>query len=229
MSEDKLNLQKRELTGKQTAELRKQGIIPSVVYGDAKTDPILTQSDYNATDKILRKVGYHSTLDLEIDGKTKSALVKIIDIDPVKRRIRNVEFQTVSANKAVEATAPIHIIDFESSDASKAHLTLSQVLEEISIKAKPADLPDALTIDGSKLATAEDHLTLADIKLPKGVEFTHKDLDLSQIVANVFDPAVEAANREAKAEADKSAEEARAAEAAAENNAQATGDEKAES
>ena len=214
MSEATLTLQKRELTGKKTAELRKNSLIPSVIFGDAKTEPVLTQSDYNATEKALRKVGYHSTLDLEIDGKKQTALVKMVDIDPVKRRIRNVEFQAVSANKAVEATAPIHVVDFETSDASKAHLTLSQVLEEISIKAKPADLPDELTVDGSKLATAEDHLTLADVKLPKGVEFTHKDLDLTQIVANVFDPAVEAEKREAEAEADKAAEEARATEEA---------------
>jgi len=72
-------------------------------------------------------------------------------------------------------------------------------MEEIDIKAKPADLPSELTIDASQLATTSDHLTIASISLPKGVEFADKELDPEQIVANVTDPAAEAAAREAEA------------------------------
>ena len=46
--------------------------------------------------------------------------------------------------------------------------------KEIDVKAKPADLPEVIEVDASKLATTEDGLTLADIVLPKGVEFADK-------------------------------------------------------
>ena len=52
MSEDKLSLAKRELTGKKVKGLREQGLIPSVVFGGGN-DPILTQSPYNETEKVL--------------------------------------------------------------------------------------------------------------------------------------------------------------------------------
>lgn len=213
MSEDKLSLAKRELTGKKVKSLREQGLIPSVVFGEG--EPILTQSAYNETEKVLLSAGYHSPIDLDIAGKKQMALVKTVHMNPVKRTIDNVEFQAINADEVVEATAPIEIINFEQSDANKAHLTLLQVMEEIDVKAKPADLPEAVIVDASGLKTVEDGIVVSDLKLPKGVELADKELDPEQSIANVYDPAQEAADREAEAEADKAAEEARAAEAAA--------------
>ena len=218
MSEASLTLAKRELSGKKVKALREQGLIPSVIFGDG--EPILAQSEYVETDKALRTVDYHSTIDLVVDGKKKLALVKTVDLDLVKHTIRNIEFQAVKANSIVEATAPIVIVNFEASDASKAHLVLSHVLEEVEIKAKPADLPDAIEIDAAGLKSAEDSITIADLKLPKGVELADKELDPETVIANVYDPAEEAAERDAKAEADKAAEENRAAEEAAAESAE---------
>ncbi|MBR3378102.1 50S ribosomal protein L25 [Candidatus Saccharibacteria bacterium] len=210
MSDTKLALAKREVSGKKVKSLREQGLIPSVVFGGK--EPILTQSSYNETEKAVRTAGYHSPIDLTIDGKAQMVLVKSVDIDPVKRLIRNIEFQAISANEVVEATTPIKVVNFETSDASKAHLVLSIVLEEIDVKAKPADLPEVIEVDAGKLAAVGDGLTVADIVLPNGVEFADKELDKELPIANVYDPAAEAAEREAKAEADKAADEAKAAE-----------------
>ena len=210
MSDTKLALAKREVSGKKVKSLREQGLIPSVVFGGK--EPILTQSSYNETEKAVRMAGYHSPIDLTIDGKAQMVLVKSVDIDPVKRLIRNIEFQAISANEVVEATTPIKVVNFETSDASKAHLVLSIVLEEIDVKAKPVDLPEAIEVDAGKLAAVGDGLTVADIVLPNGVEFADKELDKELPIANVYDPAAEAAEREAKAEADKAADEAKAAE-----------------
>lgn len=225
MSEDKLSLAKRELTGKKVKNLREQGLIPSVVFGEG--EPILTQSAYNETEKVLLSAGYHSPIDLDIAGKKQMALVKTVHMNPVKRTIDNVEFQAISADEVVEATTPIEIVNFEQSDANKAHLTLLQVMEEIDVKAKPANLPEAIIVDASGLKTVEDGIVVSDLKLPKGVELADKELDPEQPIANVYDPAQEAADREAEAEADKAAEEARAAEAAAAAAAPAS-EEKAE-
>ena len=208
MSDNKLSLEKRTLTGKKLAGLRADGFIPSVIYGNG--EPVLAQSAYNDTEKVLRSAGYHSTIDITVDGKNSMAIVKDIATDPVSRKIINVEFQTVSKNKAVEATAPIVIENFEESDASKlTHFALTQAIMEIDVKAKPADLPDKLTIDATKMVELDDKLTIADIVLPAGVEFADKELNPEQVVASLYDPAAEAAAREA--EAAKAAEEAMAA------------------
>ena len=199
MSEIKLNLEARTLTGKKLASLRAEGKIPSVIYGEK--EPILASSDYVETEKVLRVAGYHSPVELTIDKKNQLALVKDVAIDPVSRKIINVEFQAISATAAVEATTPVVIENFEASDASKLyHFAYTQSIEELDVKAKPADLPEKLVIDASKLASVDDKLTVADIALPKGVEFADKELNPEQVVASLYDPAAEAAAREAEAE-----------------------------
>lgn len=209
MAEYKLELKKRDITGKKLRALRTAGLIPSVVYG-GKT-PILASSEYVSTEKVLSGAGYHSPVDLDIDGKKQMAIIKDVQLDPVTRRILNVEFQAISAKEAVTATTPIRIINYSESEASKTnHLFYTQVLEGVEVKAKPADLPKELTIDGSKLNSIEDRLTIADLQLPAGVEFADKELDQEQVVASLYDPAAEAEKREAAeaAEATDAAEEA---------------------
>ncbi|MBQ2638429.1 50S ribosomal protein L25 [Candidatus Saccharibacteria bacterium] len=203
MSEYNLSLSTRTETGKKALALRAEGLVPSVIYG-GKSE-ILAKSPYNETEKVLKLAGYHSPIDLTIDNQKTMAIVKSVQLDPVSRRIMTVSFQAVSAKKIVEATTPIILTGFEGSDASKAHLTLDQVLEEIDVKAKPANLPKELTVDASKLATVEDKILVKDLVLPSGVELADKDLDPETVIANVYDAAAEAEAREA---ADKAAAEA---------------------
>ena len=199
MAEYSLALKKREETGKKLKNLRAEGMIPSVVYGAG--EPILTTSEYVASEKVLVEAGYHSPIDLDIDGKKQLAIVKDVQLDPVSRKIVNVEFHAVSADAAVEATTPIVIVNFETSEASKIyHFALTQALEEIDVKAKPADLPKELTVDASSLSSVDDKIILSDIKLPAGVELADKEMSGEQVVASLYDPAAEAAAREAEAE-----------------------------
>ena len=199
MAEYKLTLEKREITGKKLKGLRANGMIPSVLYGGK--EPVLLSSDYVATEKVLNGAGYHSPIDLDMAGKKQMAIVKDVHIDPVSRRIINVEFQAISAREVVEATTPVVIVNFEESEASKIyHFAMTQSIEELDVKAKPADLPKELEIDASKLKDVEEKLTVSDIKLPEGVTLADKELDPEQVVASLYDPAAEAEKREAEAE-----------------------------
>ena len=205
MAEYKLKLEKREATGKKLKGLREKGLIPSVVYGGK--EPILVASEYVPTEKVLEKAGYHSPIDLDIEGKKRLVIVKDVAIDPVSRKIMNVEFQAISAREVVEATTPIVIVNFEGSEASKTfHFALNQAMEEIDVKAKPADLPKELEIDASGMKEGEDKITIADIVLPSGVEFADKELDKEQVIASLYDPAAEAEKREAEEKAEVEAE-----------------------
>ncbi len=216
MAEYKLTLEKREITGKKLKGLREKGMIPSVIYGGK--EPILADSEYVATEKVLNGAGYHSPIDLDVDGKKQLAIVKDVQLDPVSRKIINIEFQAISANEVVEATTPIVIVNFEASDASKLyHFALTQAMEEIDVKAKPADLPKELEVDASNLKEVDDKITVANIILPSGVEFANKELDREQVVASLYDPAAEAAAREAEEKAAAEAEPVDAADVPADN------------
>ena len=222
MAEYKLALSKREITGKKLKTLRASGMIPSVLYGGK--EPILLSSEYVATEKVLSGAGYHSPIDLDMDGKAKLAIVKDIQIDPVSRKIMNIEFQAISASKRVEATTPVVIVNFEESEASKIyHFAMTQAIEELDVKAKPADLPKELVVDASGLKDVDDKLTIENIVLPSGVELADKELSPEQVVASLYDPAAEAEKREAEAVAAADAGEVDAADVPSDNGAKPEG------
>ncbi|USN96889.1 MAG: 50S ribosomal protein L25 [Candidatus Nomurabacteria bacterium] len=198
MSEITLQLSSREVSGKKVVKLRKQGLVPSVVYG-GKSEPLSTQSGLVETTKVAHQAGKHSPVHLVIDGKKKLAIIKDIDIDPVKHQVRHVAFHTIKQNEAIVTEVPIHLVGVGESVAEKAGLVVLQALEHVEIKAKPADLPEALELSVAELATDEDKLTLGDIKLPEGVEFADHEQNLDLVIANVYEPGALQAQNEAAA------------------------------
>lgn len=189
-----ITLDARVLRGKKVARLRKEGIVPGVIYGQG-IEPQLVQSPYNVIERVVSEAGYHTPVHLTLDGKNRIAMIKDVERDPVKARITHVSLHAVKANEVVTAEVPIELADSGESDAEKAGLVILQAIESIEIKAKPAALPSSLTISVHKLKTDEDKLTLADIVLPAGVEFADAEQDVELTVASVYEPAaLEAAN-----------------------------------
>lgn len=197
MSNISLKLDARTHVGKKVAQLRKDGFVPSVVYG-GDSEPISTQSGLVETTKVARVAGKHSPVDIVIDGKKVLAIIKSIDMDPVKHVLRHVAFHTINKNDKIVTEVPIHLIGLGESAAERAGLVVLQAIEHVEIRAIPADLPESLEISIIDLATDEDKLTLADLKLPEGVEFADHEQDLDLVIANVYEPsALQAANEAA--------------------------------
>lgn len=194
MHDISLKLEQRSIKGKKVASLRKSGLVPSVIYG-GKAEPMLVQSPAIETAKVVLAAGKHSPVHLTIDGKKQLAIIKTIDKDPVKQLVRHVAFHAIKQNEVIATEVPLVLVGQGESEAEKAGLVVLQALEKVEIKAKPADLPEALELSIKGLASAEDKITLADIKLPEGVEFADLEQDMELVVANVYEPAaLEAAN-----------------------------------
>lgn len=202
MSNISLKLDARTVTGKKVATLRKAGIVPSVVYGGT-TEPISTQSAIVETTKVAHTAGRHSPVDIVIDGKKVLAIIKSIDMDPVKHVLRHVAFHTINKNDKIVTEVPIILIGLGESAAERAGLVVLQAIEKIEIRALPANLPESIEMSIIDLATDEDKLTVADITLPEGVEFADHEQDLDLVIANVYEPsALQAANDAAGGDAE---------------------------
>ncbi len=201
-----LKLDERTVEGKKLAKLRSSGYIPSVVYG-GKNQPIMAQSKQIETVKVVRSVGRHTPVSLSIDGKKRLAIIKSIDIDPVKHVIRHVAFHLIKQSDVITTEVPVILTGLGESAAEKAGLVILQAIEDMEIKAKPADLPESIEIPVAGLATTDDKITVGDIKLPEGVEFADNEQDTELVIANVYEPsALAAANEAAGGEAEVEAE-----------------------
>ena len=194
MTHISLDLAPRTVTGKKVASLRKNGFIPSVVYGGSDA-PIHTQSIAGDTTKVVSEAGKHTPVTVLLNGNKKLAIIKEIDIDPVRHELRHIAFHAIKSTDKIVAGIPIILLGSNESPAERAGLVVLQAIEEIELRATAAHLPESIELMTSGLETVEDKLTLHDIKLPNGAEFADIEQDLDLVVANVYEPsALQAAN-----------------------------------
>lgn len=206
-----LTLAERTVHGKKVAKLRKEGLVPAVVYGPG-IEPISVQVEDGVFTKLYRQAGTYTPVHLTIGSKKNIAMIKDVDRDPVKGSVRHVSFHAVKANEPVTAEVPIHLMGEGESEAEKSGLIILQTLDKIEVKALPMDLPEAIEISIVNLKEAGEKVTLGDATLPEGVEFVeHEDHHGQQdeeeekpqvsdlMVASVWEPAALQAANEAAA------------------------------
>jgi len=209
-----LKLDERTVHGKKVAGLRKEGLVPAVVYGPG-IDPISVQVEDRVFTKIYRQAGTHAPVHLTIGTSKKIAMIKDIDRDPIKGSVRHVSFHAVNAKDPVTAEVPIRLVGEGESEAEKGGLIVLQNLDKIEVKALPMDLPEAIEVSIAGLKEAGERVTLGDATLPEGVEFVehdsgHGDEDEEDkthiadlMVASVWEPAaLQAANESAAGDAE---------------------------
>lgn len=212
-----LALDKRDTYGKKVAKLRKEGLTPVIVYGPG-IEPIAAQTELSAIQKVVRMAGKHTPVYVTIDGKKKIAMIKEVDIDPVKGTVRHVAFHAVKQNQPVTAEVPIRLVGEGESEAEKNGLIVLQTLEQVEVKALPMDLPEALEADIRILKEPGEKLLLENITLPENVELVdnpsgHQEQDEEEhsvtelVVASVWEPsALQAANEAAAGDAEDESE-----------------------
>ena len=235
-----LTIQERELHGKKLAGLRKQGLVPGVVYG-ADMEAMSVQAVEGELVKVVKAAGRHTPVQLA-GKKRRIAMIKDVDRDPVKHTIRHISFHAVRADEPVTAEVPIRLVGEGESVAEKNGLVILQALEQLEVKALPMELPEALEVSIVELAEAGDRVTVGDITVPVGVEIVDNDdgraddddeeerqtvMDL--VIANVYEPsALQAANDAAGGDAEEASADAVESEKGSEEAAESKDERKAE-
>lgn len=169
MSSDSISviLEKREVLGKGLAKLRFEGQIPAVIHDHGKQS-IHVMADASHLQKVYSEAGKHHPVELKLKDSQHLALIKDVDFEPTKHRMRHVVFQAINRNEETEAEIPVVFADIEIPAERKSLLVLKQ-LDHVEVRALPNDLPDELQVDPSTLIEVGDNLTVADIKAPEGV------------------------------------------------------------
>ncbi|MBY4596161.1 50S ribosomal protein L25/general stress protein Ctc [Ottowia caeni] len=150
--------------------LRNAGKVPGIVYG-GESEPQLIELDHNALWQAIKKEAFHSSvLEMDLAGKSSQVLLRDLQVHPYKQQVLHVDFQRVSAKTRITMKVPLHFTGEEESNAVKTDKCLvNHVLTELEISCLPADLPESISVDLSKLEKGST-VTLNDIQLPKGVK-----------------------------------------------------------
>ncbi len=168
----------RENVGKKDAsKVRSEGRVPCVVYGGESqihfsVDQIAF-SKFVFTPDVFR-------FELEIDGKKVDAILKDLQFDPVTDQVIHADFLQIIEGKSVKMELPVRITGNAIGVRNGGRLATN--FRRIKVSGMPADFPEAITLDITKLRIGHS-LRIKDIELP-GVSILHNPQSVVVAVKN---------------------------------------------
>ena len=154
----------RTVHGKKVKRLRREGLVPGVVYGPVMKETVSVAVDGRVFSKFYMAHGHSTIFTLKWDGGSQPVLIREVQVDPVRRDILHIDFFAPNMRQKLRQAVPVvlrHEGDHEG--------VLQQVLSEIEVEALPADLPHEIDVDASRLSSIGDSLHVSDITPPPGV------------------------------------------------------------
>lgn len=182
-----LQAQKRTILGKKTLRLRRQGIVPGILYGGGE-DPLPLSVLYADFKKAFREAGESSLVDLEVDGRHYSVLIKDVAHDPVSDRFISIDFFRVPLDKEIEIDVPFQFVG-ESKAVKELGGILVKVIHEITVSATAQKLPHEIVVDLSLLQAFGDKVFVRDLVIPEGVRVLRSP---DEVIVLVDEPREEA-------------------------------------
>jgi large subunit ribosomal protein L25 len=167
----KIEVQQREGRGSADARrLRRQGLIPGVLYGRGKSPHPFSVHERDLRRALTGPGGLHAILDVVLDGQKTShaSILKDYQQDVISGRLAHIDLQEVRLDQPIQAQVVIELVG-EAAGSIEGGV-LSQVTREINVEALPLEVPERIEVDVSPMQMG-DTLRLADIAVQEGVTF----------------------------------------------------------
>ncbi len=178
----------RKEFGSKNDKIRKQGLIPAVLYGP-KIKNLNLAIDYNKFYQLYQQAG-ESTLvklmikDEDVKDKERVVLINEVKKDILSDKIIHIDFYQVRMDKKITVEIPLVFVG-ESEAVKSLAGTLVKSLQSLEISALPAELIHEIEVDISKLKTFDDVIRVKDLKVPENVEI---EAELDEAVVSVAPP-----------------------------------------
>jgi large subunit ribosomal protein L25 len=199
----------REKVGKGAARsVRRQGMIPAVIYGGNKPPRAINLPHREITFKIHGGGFYTTVATIDVNGEKERVLPRDFQIDPLTEKPMHVDFMRVTPGSTITIEVPVQFINESQAPGIRRGGVLNVVRHRISVIAPVDNIPEKIVADLTGLDIT-DSLHISKITLPEGIRTTIRDRDFT--VATIAAPAGVKEEMKAAAEAAAAAKAAAAA------------------
>jgi large subunit ribosomal protein L25 len=176
------------------SRLRKEGMIPAVIYGHGQATESITLNEHEVELTVRRG---ERLLELDLEGRKETAMVKEVQYDTYGQRILHIDLARVNLDERVHVTVPI-ILKGTPAGVSEQGGMLQQVAGEVTIEVTVRAMPEHIDVLVGKMKVG-DHLTMADLPLPAEAKLLD-DPELMVAIVTVVAEEEEAAPAEGEAQ-----------------------------
>ena len=179
-----LEAQKRTVKGKQVKSLRREGLLPGVIYGrigKEQIEPIKIQLDLRETSKKINKLTGSSLANLNLEGETYPVILREAQRDVIYGTLLHVDFMAVSLTEKLQTAVPIELIGQAPAEINMAAVVVTGI-SELEIECLPQDLPERIEVDATVLVDIDSAIYVKDLDLPASFDVL---TDPEELIAGV--------------------------------------------
>lgn len=185
----KLSVESRSVFWKKVSVLRKEGMIPAVIYGNHLETAIPVSINKIQAVKMYRKAWSSTPIEVTGDGIDYLVLIQEIQLHPVSDHL--IHMDLIAVNKDEKVTAEVPLIIEWTSPFEKANLGRARLVKDsLEIEALPMNLPHDIKVDVSGITEDGQVIFAKDLKIPSNVELI-SDPDLAVVVSAAYKTAAE--------------------------------------
>ena len=197
MASQEFAAQRRTVVGKKVKQLRRQGLVPGIVYGPVVAGTVPVSVDRREFLKFYQTNGHSTLFVLRWEDGDQSVFIREVQQDPVRREPIHVDFFAPNLRMPVRAIVPLAFHN----PSNTIDGMLAEIRTDVEVEALPASIPHQIDIDISQLNHPGDAIRVGDLNLPDGVTaITAEDETIVQVEA-VYQEPDEAAEEAAAAAA----------------------------
>jgi large subunit ribosomal protein L25 len=177
-----LKAAKRDILGKKTRFLRRQGITPTHLLGHG-IKSLALQCDTAELKRTIAQGGTTRIIELSIEAekRPRSVFIREIQRDEINGKLLHVDFYQVKKTEKITADIPIALVGEATATKSKENM-LEQLLTQLGVECLPEKLPPQIEVDLSSLEEAGQAIHVKDIALDPYITVT---TDPDQIIVKV--------------------------------------------
>lgn len=159
----KMIVSSRDLKGSANARrMRREGMLPGVVYGKGGAARPVSLPAHKFEQLLHHHAGEQMMVEVELDGKTESVLLKDVQHEPLSGDTIHVDFQEVAMDEALTVSIPLELVG--EAEGVNAGGVLDHSLHELDVECLPKDILEQIEVDVSTLEIG-DSLTVKDVQL----------------------------------------------------------------
>jgi large subunit ribosomal protein L25 len=168
MSDERLVItaEPRTVVGKKVKQLRREGIIPAVIYGQQESVKI--QLENLSLRRLLRHAGSTHLVDISLGKSQRTVLVREIQSHATRGDILHVDFIEVDMKVVIKAEAELVAVG-KSALATEGLGVAALLLRSVEIESLPDALVSEIEVDLTKIETPDDVIYVSDLIAPEGV------------------------------------------------------------
>ena len=156
-----LQVEPRDVIGRQVKSLRRQGLIPAVVYGHG-FKPLSIQVPVKELERVYAEAGESTVVYLNVAGQDHPTIIHDIVRDPLSDKFLHADFYKVRLDQKIHAKIQLNFIG-ESPAVKVLGGILLKNISEIEVEGFPQDLPHQIDVDISSLAEPKSHIQVKDL------------------------------------------------------------------